>query len=394
MNDKTGKNPNHSLATRLTRVGRPFNDEHRYVNPPVIRASTVLFKDLDEATRRPAKYVYGRRGTPTSRALAEAVSELEGAEGTVICPSGLSAVTTAVLAFVKSGDHVLMPDNAYEPTRIFADKVLSRYGVAVSYYDPAATIEDRFRPETSVVFVEAPGSLTFELPDVPALVAAAHRHGARVVMDNTWATPLFFRPLDHGVDAVAEAGTKYFGGHADLMIGTISASGEAWRDILALHGTLGLFTGPDDMALALRGLRTLALRMARHQASAMAVATWLEARPDVAKVLYPALPSHPQHALWTRDFTGASGLFGFVLDRPYPRAAIAAMVDGLELFGIGDSWGSYESLITVPNPARIRTVTEWAPPGPAFRVSIGLEDPADLIADLAAGFDRLHAAAG
>lgn len=373
------------LRTRLVRTGRDKSITGQFVNPPVVHASTVLFDSVDDLLHRRQRYAYGRRGTPTSEALEAAVTELEGAAGTVLCPSGLSAAATALLAYVNGGDHVLMVDSVYGPVRHYADTVLKRLGIEVTYYDPliGTGIGDMFKERTRIVYMEAPGSLTFEMQDVPAIAAEAHARGATVLFDNTWATPVYFRPLDFGVDVVIEAGTKYFGGHSDLMLGTVSANEAAWADLKATHGALGTHVGPDDVYLGLRGLRSLAVRLDHHASSALTVAIWLEKRPEVSRVLYPALPSDPGHALWKRDMIGASGLFGIVFDG-WSNKKAAQFIDGLQLFGIGASWGGFESLAI---PARVvRTATPWQAEGALIRLHIGFEDVGDLIADINQSF--------
>jgi cystathionine beta-lyase len=379
-------------STRLLRSGRDKDLTGPFVNPPVVHASTVLFETVDDMTHRRQRYLYGRRGTPTSDALEAAVSELEGAEGAALFPSGLSAAATAILSCVASGDRILIVDSVYGPVRHFADTVLVRMGVETVYYDPslAAGIEALFTDNTTVVYLEAPGSLTFEMQDLAAISAVAHGRGASVLFDNTWATPLLFRPLEHGADLSIMAGTKYLAGHADLMLGTVAANGEALKQLKETHGALGLHVGPDDVFLGLRGLRTLAVRLDRHQTSAKIVAEWLAARPEVARVLYPALPSDPGHGLWKRDMIGATGLFGVVLNG-WSEEQAKAFVDGLELFGIGASWGGFESLAILAHPETQRTATVWRAEGPLLRIHIGLEDPEDLIADLEAGFARVSA---
>jgi cysteine-S-conjugate beta-lyase len=311
----------------------------------------------------------------------------------VLCPSGLSAISTALLSVLSAGDHLLVTDSAYGPGRHFCDGVLKRFGVETTYYDPhvGAGIAALMRPNTKAVLTEAPGSQTLEMQDVPAIAAVAAAHGAFTIMDNTWATPVYFRPLDHGVDIALMAATKYVVGHSDAMMGTVAANERAWPLLKAFHGDSGLCAGPDDVNLALRGLRTMAVRLQRHQASALAVAEWLQGRPEVAKVLYPALPSDPGHAIWKRDFRGASGLFSFVT-KPCDRKAVAALLDGLAYFGLGYSWGGFESLAILADPRKMRTATTWDEPGHLVRLNIGLEDPADLIADLEAGFARMNAA--
>jgi cystathionine beta-lyase len=379
-------------ATKLVRSGRDKSLTGPFVNPPVVHASTVLFDSVDDMVHRRQRYVYGRRGTPTSDALEAAVSELEAAEGTILCPSGLAAAVTALLSCVSAGDRVLVVDTVYGPVRHFADTVLKRMGVETVYYDPAlaAGIEDLFSANTTAVYLEAPGSLTFEMQDLAAVSAVARRHGATVLFDNTWATPLYFRPLEHGADLSIMAGTKYLAGHSDLMLGTVAGNGPSLKKLKDTHGAIGAHVGPDDMFLGLRGLRTLAVRLDRHQQSARIVAEWLAARPEVARILYPALPTDAGHELWKRDMTGASGLFGVILNG-WSEAQAAALVDSLQLFGIGASWGGFESLAIVAHPKQIRTATVWEAEGPLLRLHIGLEDPGDLIADLEAAFATVSA---
>ncbi len=386
--------------TKLVTAGRDPAKHQGVVNTPVYHASTVIFPDLathDEIRAARARgeqvVVYGLNGTPTTFALENAVAEIEGGYRALVVPSGLAAVTTALLACLKAGDHILMVDSVYEPTRNFCRGMLARYGVETTYYDPliGGKIADQVRPNTRVVFVESPGSLTFEVQDIPAIAAAAHAKAALVVMDNTWASPLYFKPFEHGVDISIQAGTKYLAGHSDLLIGTISATQQAWPALRETARMLGLGAGPDDVYLTLRGLRTLGVRLARHQESGLALARWLEARPEVARVLHPGLPTDPGHALWKRDFLGASGLFGVEL-KPASRQAVAAMIDHMELFGIGYSWGGFESLIVLTDPQRVRTATRWEGHGPLLRLHAGLEDVEDLIKDLESGFARLNAA--
>jgi cystathionine beta-lyase len=380
----------------LVTAGRDPRSNHGFVNPAVYHASTVLYPNAEDYVAHRSRYQYGRRGTPTTEALEQALQELEGPQcaGVSLLPSGLSAISTAFLSVVKAGDHVLVTDSAYGPARNFCEQVLKRLGITTSYYDPVigAAIADLFQPNTSLVYVEAPGSLSFEMQDVGAIAKVAHDKGAVVLMDNTWATPLYFRPLDHGVDLVIQAGTKYIGGHSDIMLGTVSANAATVAALKQTVRVFGLCEGPDDVYLGLRGLRTLGVRLDRHYASGLAVARWLEQRPEVLRVLHPALPSHPGHALWQRDFTGASGLFSMVL-KPVPQKAHYAFVDTLELFGIGASWGGYESLAIPFNCAPFRTATRWEPGGPTVRFHIGLEAVEDLTADLERGFAALAAAA-
>jgi cystathionine beta-lyase len=398
MNDKTKQEASRGRRPQTTLVtgGREPEAYHGFVNPPVYHASTVLYPSAEDFLAHRARYQYGRRGTPTTEALERALSELEGQQcaGVALLPSGLAAISTAFLAVVRAGDHVLVTDSAYGPARIFCDQILSRFGVAVTYYDPliGAAIAGLMEPNTRVVYLESPGSLSFEMQDTAAIARAAHEKGALVLMDNTWATPLYFRPLDHGVDMAIQAGTKYIGGHSDLMLGTVSANSTSIAPLKNTVRYTGQCEGPDDVYLGLRGLRTLAIRLERHQQSGLAIARWLEQRPEVLRLLHPALPSHPGHAIWKRDFTGASGLFSMVL-KPVPQQAYYAFLDALELFGIGASWGGYESLAIPFDCAPLRSATRWQPGGPTVRFHIGLEAVDDLIADLERGFAAAAAAA-
>ena len=397
MNDKgnNGQPRSRRMATKIVTAGRDPRSYHGFVNPPVYLASTVLYPNAEDFLAHRARYQYGRRGTPTTEALELALQELEGPQcaGVSLLPSGLAAISAALLSVVHAGDHVLVTDSAYGPTRNFCGQILSRLGVTTSYYDPGigGAIAEQIQPNTRAVYLESPGSLSFEMQDVAAIAKAAHAKGALVLMDNTWATPLYFRPLDHGVDLAIQAGTKYIGGHSDVMLGTVSANAAS---VAALKNTVrltGLCEGPDDVYLGLRGLRTLGIRLDRHYESGVAVARWLEGRPEVLRLLHPALPSHPGHAIWKRDFTGASGLFSMVL-KPVPKKAYHAFVDTLELFGIGASWGGYESLAIPFDCAPLRTATRWEPGGPTVRFHIGLEAVEDLTADLERGFAALAAA--
>ncbi|WP_108680457.1 cystathionine beta-lyase [Methyloceanibacter sp. wino2] len=388
---KTKKPGKH--ATRLSHAGRDPARFHGFVNTPIYRGSTVLYPTLDTLLADDQEYSYGRLGTPTVRALQEALAELEGGHATLLTPSGLSAIATAIQSFVSSGDHILVSDSVYRPTRRFCDTVLKRLGVTTTYYDPVigGGITELLTERTKLVFAESPGSQTFEVQDIPAIAAAAHDAGAEVILDNTWATPLFFRPFDHGVDVVVHAATKYIVGHADAMLGVITTSESATAPVAKTHDILGLCPGPEDVYLGLRGLRTMQVRLQRHQESALALADWLAQRPEVAQVIHPARPDHPGHALWKRDFLGSSGLFAIVL-HPASHEALAAMLDELELFGMGYSWGGYESLILPFDPTTYRTATKWQVEGPALRLHVGLEDIEDLKADLEAGFARLASA--
>lgn len=393
---KEGRIRNAQQDTRVVNAGRDPFSYYGFVNPPVYHASTVLYPSAEDFVAHRARYQYGRRGTPTTEALEFALQELEGPScaGVSLVPSGLAAISAALLSVVKAGDHILVSDSAYGPTRMFCDQVLTRFGVTTTYYDPllAAAIAGLMRENTRVVFVEAPGSLSFEMQDVPAIAAAAHAKGAIVLMDNTWASPLYFRALDFGVDLAIHAGTKYLGGHADVSIGTVAANQgtvERLKNFVRLNG---LCVGPDDVYLTLRGIRTLAVRLERHYRSGVAVARWLEQRPEVLRLLHPALPSHPGHHIWKRDFIGACGLFSVVF-KPVPQRAVYAFLDELELFGIGASWGGYESLAIPFDCTSVRTATRWEPGGPTVRFHIGLEAVEDLIADLERGFAALAGAA-
>jgi len=390
---KTALCAGREVDTKLVTGGRSEEAYHGFMNPPVFHASTVLYPDADSIRNRRNKYVYGRRGTPTSEALENAISELEGGFGTKLTPSGMAAISTALLSFTSAGDHVLVSDSVYRPTRLFCDTILARYGVETSYFDPlcGADIRSQFQANTRLVFAETPGSQSFEVQDIPAIVEAAHASDILVAMDNTWATPLFFRPLDHGVDISILAATKYVGGHSDLMLGTITVGEALWPQLHHTYETLGLCVGPDDIYLGLRGLRTMGVRLRRHMASGLEIATWLGGLPEVAHVLHPGLPGTPGHDLWKRDFSGCSGLFSIILE-PVSEKAVDALLDNLEYFGMGYSCGGYESLIVPFDPTSYRTATQWPYDAPALRLHVGLEDPKDLKRDLEAGFACLRAA--
>ena len=381
--------------TTLVTAGRDTQAQKGFVNPPVVHGSTVLYPTADDLHAHRGEFQYGRHGTPTTRALQEALMALEGPQcaGVGLAPSGLSAITTTLLAVLNAGDHLLVCDNAYRPSRNFCNGLLARYGVETTYFDPliGAGIAGLFKPNTRAVLVEAPGSQSFEMPDIPAIAAVAHGRGALVIDDNTWATALYHRSLDQGVDISMQATTKYVGGHSDIMFGTISANARAWPMIAEAIRLLGVCAGPDDVFLALRGLRTLAVRLAQHQRSALEIARWLKTRPEILRVLHPALESDPGHAIWKRDFTGASGLFSIVL-KPAPQQAVDALLNAVKLFGMGYSWGGFESLIIPFDCAPYRTATRWAPGGPALRLHIGLENVDDLKADLERGFAAFNAA--
>lgn len=373
-------------ATRLVHGGLAPRDFHGFVNPPVVHASTVLFPSAQVMRAGHQRYTYGNSGTPTMDALEAAMNDLEGSERTVLCPSGSAACTVALAAVTKAGDRVLVVDNVYYPTRRFCDRFLSRFGVTVEYVDPtdvegiARAFKRSNAPPVAALFLETPGSLTFEVPDVPALVALARDAGALVLLDNTWATPLYFRALDYGVDLVIHAATKYLAGHADLLLGTVSGNGKPIAAVRRTSLDWGENVAPDDVFATLRGLRTLDVRLERHQRNARIVAEWLAADSRVHRVLYPALPGDAFHAIFKRDFTGASGLFAFTLKGPQERAD--RVVNALRIFSIGASWGGFESLASSPDIARARSFTRWPVDEAVVRLSIGLEDPHDLIADL------------
>ncbi len=339
--------------TVATHAGRMSAEHFGAVNTPVYRASTILYRDYEDIKHGKPPYTYGRRGTPSSKSFEDAITELEGGVRTVVCPSGLNAIALAILSVCGAGDHILVTDTAYGPTRSVCDRTFKRFGIETSYYDPliGAGIADLMRPNTKAVFCESPGSLTFEVQDIPAIADAAHARGASVLMDNTWATPLLFKPLAHGADLSIQAATKYVGGHADVMLGYVTANERHAARLLETHGNMGLYASGDDCFLGLRGLRTMGVRLARHGKTALAMARWLEKHPAVSRVLYPALENDPGHAIWKRDFKGASGLFGVVL-KPAPEKALAAFMDSLRLFGLGYSWGGYESLIVPAHAVR------------------------------------------
>lgn len=382
--------------TELVTSGRDTVAQKGFINPPIVRGSTVLYPTADDLHAHRGEFQYGRHGTPTTKALQEALMALEGPNcaGVGLAPSGVAAISTALLAILKAGDHLLVIDSAYRPTRNFCDSLLKRYGIETTYFDPliGAGIEKLFKPNTRAVLVEAPGSQSFEMPDIPAIAAVAHAKGALVVDDNTWATPLFHRSLDQGVDISIQAATKYLGGHSDIMFGTISANAKTWPLIAEAIRLLGVCAGPDDVFLTLRGIRTLAVRLAHHQQSGLEMARWLAARPEVQRVIHPALETDSGHAIWKRDFTGATGLFSIVL-KPAPQETVDAFLNTVTLFGMGYSWGGFESLVIPFDCASYRTATKWNPGGPTLRFHIGLENLDDLKADLARGFDAFNAAA-
>jgi cystathionine beta-lyase len=383
--------------TLLAHAGRSPEDNFGVVNPPVYHASTIIHRTVADhehaQANRYSQVTYGRWGTPTTFALEEAVAALEGGHRAIACCSGAAACYVALLAFLKAGDHVLLPDSVYGPVRAFAGGFLARFGVSATFYDPliGAGISDLVQDNTRVIYLESPGSHTFEVQDVPAILAVAKARGLVTLCDNTWAAPLFFKPLGLGVDVEIIAATKYIVGHSDAMMGLVVASERSFGRVREMASLLGNHAAPDDCYLALRGLRTAGLRLRQHERQGLALARWLAARSEVDRVLHPGLPSCPGHELWRRDFTGSSGLFSIVLKPGTPKRAIDAMIDGFELFGLGASWGGFESLVLPGRPERLRSAKPWTG-GPVLRFHAGLEDIDDLIADLARGFDRLNAA--
>lgn len=378
------------IDTKLCHLGHDPSTFHGFVNPPVVHASTVLFPDTRTMETHAQRYTYGTRGTPTTDALCEAIDALEGSAGTILVPSGLAAISVPFLAFLSAGDHALIVDSVYAPCRHFCDTMMTRLGVEFEYYDPevGAGIEALIRPNTRLVHTEAPASNTFEMQDIRLISEIAHRHGCVVTMDNTWATPLYFKPLDFGVDVSIHAATKYPSGHSDILMGTVSANAKHWPQLKEANGAMGICGAPEDSYQILRGLRTMGLRLAHHEKSAMQVATWLEARADVARVLHPALPSFPGHEIWKRDFKGASGVFSFVFggpDKVVSKAKAKAFLDALQIFGLGYSWGGYESLALLVK-LDDRKIRKAPDDGQVIRLQIGLENVEDLILDLKRGF--------
>lgn len=387
----TDSNKEFSLATQLTRLGRDHELQLGFVNMPVYRGSTVVFKTMADLEQARARFTYGTKGTPTIEALENAWSELSGAAGTVISPSGLGALALALFTTLKSGDHLLMPDTLYRPTRVLCENLVKKFGVEVGYYDPlvGAGIAALLKDNTSTIFLESPGSQTFEVQDVPAITAVAKARGIKTIIDNTWATPVFFRAHEHGCDLSVEAGTKYLGGHSDLLMGLVTANAATWPELRKTYDAMAMLPGAEDCFLALRGLRTLHLRLQEAQRRGLEMAQWMAAQPEVATVLHPALPSCPGHECWKRDFSGSTGLFSVILKPGYSKANLANMLDHLDIFGMGYSWGGFESLIIPFDCTSYRTATRWAPGGLALRLQIGLEDMEDLKRDLRSGLDRL-----
>ncbi len=384
------------VGTLLTQLGRMSDTHHGFVNTPVYRGSTVLFKTLDDLERGRARYTYGTAGSPTLESLESAWTRLTGGAGTVLCPSGLGAVAMALMSTLKHGDHLLMPDSVYSPTRSFCANFLDRFGIETTYYDPllGARLASLVKPNTSTIFLESPGSQTFEIQDVPAITRLSRERGIKTIIDNTWATTLLFSAHEHGCDLAVEAGTKYLGGHADLLLGLVSANAETWPALKRTHQSMAMLPGPEDCQLALRGMRTLHVRLREAQASGLEMARWLQGQPEVATLLHPAFPSCPGHELWKRDFKGSTGVFSIILRPGFTHQGLSNMLDHLSVFGMGYSWGGFESLIIPFDCRGYRTATRWNPDGFALRLQIGLEDLDDLKADLRAALDRLSSGEG
>lgn len=382
------------ISTQLTMLGRDPAEQFGFVNAPLYKGSTIIYKTLDDIEARRSRFSYGTAGSPTIAHLEDAWTQLTGAEGTVLSSSGLGAVALALFSTTKAGDHILVPDSVYRPTRNFCNQMLSRYGVTTTYYDPmiGADIERLIGPDTSTLFLESPGSQTFEVQDIPAMVEIARRHGVKTILDNTWATPIFFRGHDHGIDLTVEAGTKYLGGHSDILLGLVTANQACWPALRATYDAMSMLPGAEDCVQALRGMRTLFLRLKEAERRGLELARWLSERPEVSRVLHPAFESCPGHAHWKRDFKGSSGLFSIVLAPGYSRDGLAAMLDNLSIFSMGFSWGGYESLVIPFDCRTYRTATHWQAEGFALRLQVGLEDMDDLKDDLARGFERLRAA--
>lgn len=387
---KDPNNQNHHTNTKLVHIGRDTKASKGFVNPPLYKGSTVLFPTVKSLSEGGYGYWYGRKGSPTYETLENSLNELEGSDDTILTPSGLSAITTALLALLKTGDHLLVTDSVYQPTRNFCNSTLKALGIDVTYYDPriGSGIETLIQPNTKIIFLESPGSQSFEIQDIPAIVDKAKKANVLTLIDNTWATPLYLKPLNLGVDVSIHSGTKYFIGHADAMIGTVSSNGETAEKIRQMAYSLGLCAGPDDVQLALRGLRSLGVRLEHHQKAAIELASWLEEQPEFEYVLHPALSSHPDHELFKRDFKGSTGLFTAIL-KPAEQSKVETMLNGLDLFAMGWSWGGFESLALPFNPSSYRSATTWDYEGQAIRFHVGNENMDDLKEDLKAGLALL-----
>ncbi|MEO8118831.1 MAG: cystathionine beta-lyase [Rhodoferax sp.] len=386
-----------SLPTRLVHAGKsPILEGGSPVNPPVVRASTVLFDSVaqqrDMRMRRGDErlFTYGARGNPTNFALEDLVSELEGAHRTRLFPTGLAAIAMTLLSYLKPGDHVLMSDSVYEPARKLVDSFLTPYNIGCTFFAAdGSEVEGKIQTNTRMIYAECPGSLVYEMCDLPQLAEMAHARGLLLAADNTWGSGCQYRPLALGADISIMAATKYLSGHSDVMMGTVATTKEAWQPLAERSDAFGMAVSPDDAYLVIRGARTLAARLAMHERGGLQVAHWLQSRREVATVFCPALPEHPGHALWQRDCKGSNGLVSFELQPALDQAAAERLIDSLALFGIGASWGGYESLVTLADMRRARSVTDWSDRGQVIRLHVGLEDPADLIRDLTQGFAAL-----
>ncbi|CAI4061191.1 hypothetical protein SKDZ_06G1240 [Saccharomyces kudriavzevii ZP591] len=382
---------NFGITTQLTVIGRNPDEQNGFVNPPLYKGSTIIHKKLDDVEHMKGRFFYGTAGSPTIANLEDAWTHLTGGAGTVLSPSGLGSISLALLTLAKAGDHILITDSVYVPTRMLCDGLLAKFGIETEYYDPSVgeDIKKLIKPNTTVIFLESPGSGTMEIQDIPALVSVAKKHGIKTILDNTWATPLFFDAHGHGIDISLEAGTKYLGGHSDLLIGLTSANEECWPLLRSTYDAMAMLPGADDCLLALRGMRTLHLRLKEAERKALDLAAWLEDRDEVEKVLHPAFKDCPGHEYWVRDYKGSSGLFSIVLKDGYTRTGLENMVEKMKVFHLGFSWGGYESLITPVNPARQRKAANWPHRGFALRIQVGLEELTDLKRDLELGFERL-----
>jgi len=381
-----------SIGTQLTMLGRNPDEQSGFVNPPLYKGSTVIYKTLEDIELKRNRFHYGTCGTPTIANLEDAWTQLTGAAGTVLSPSGLGSVALALWSLTKVGDHILMPDTIYRPSRVFCDGFLAKFGVQTSYYDPLIgyDIEALVKNNTTVIFMESPGSQTMEIQDIPAIVQVAKKYGIKTILDNTWATPIFFNAHAHGIDISVEAGTKYLGGHSDILLGLASANEECWPALRATYDAIAMLPGADDCILALRGLRTMHLRLKEAEKKAIELAAWLQKCPEIEKVLHPAFEGCPGHELWKRDFTGSSGLFSVILNKKYCKKSLSNMLDNMSVFSMGLSWGGFESLIVPFNCQSYRTATDWLEAGYALRIQVGLEDINDLKHDLTLGFERLN----
>lgn len=380
------------ISTQLSMLGRNPDEQAGFVNTPVYRGSTVVYKRCEDIRNKKARFSYGTAGTPTIENLEEAWSALSDAAGTVISPSGLGALALALFSVTRAGDHILVTDSVYRPTRNFCHTLLAKYGVSVSFYDPltGADIERLIQENTRAILLESPGSQSFEVQDIGAIVAVAKRHGISTIIDNTWATPLFFRAHEQGIDLSVEAGTKYLSGHSDLLMGLVSANASHWPALRETYDAMAMLPGAEDCFLALRGLRTMHLRVMEAQARGLEIARWLQRQPEVSRVLHPALPSCPGHENWKKYFSGSTGLFSVVLNSAFNQHNVDDMLDNMRIFSMGFSWGGFESLIIPFDCADYRTATRWSPEGKTLRLQIGLEDTGDLKQDLQAGLKRLH----